>query len=67
MKIEGLVIQFFYPVATCATEEVRRLSGMIYYFKKYMAYFSKKAALLYELIKKNSYSRNSSNSSVTWN
>ena len=46
--------------------EVRRLLGMVGYFRKYIANFSKKAAPLYQLLKKTTDSKNSSKSSVTW-
>ena len=46
--------------------EVRRLLGMVGYFRKYIANFSKKAAPLYQLLKKTTDSKNSSKSFVTW-
>ena len=46
--------------------EVRRLLGKVGYFRKYIANFSKKAATLYQLLKKTTGSKNSSKSTVTW-
>ena len=46
--------------------EVRRLIGIFGYFRKCIANFSKKASPLYQPLKKTSYSKNSSKSSVTW-
>ena len=46
--------------------EVKRLLGMVCYFRKYIANISKKAAPLYKLQKKTTDSKNSSKSSVIW-
>ena len=46
--------------------QVRKLLGMVGYFRKDIANFSKKAAQLYKLLKKTTDSKNSSKSSVTW-
>ena len=46
--------------------EVRRLLGMVGYFRKHIANFSKKAAPLYELLKQTTESKNSSKSSINW-
>ena len=46
--------------------EVRRLLGMVGYFRRYLANSSKKAAPLYQMLQKTNNSKNSSKSPLTW-